>query len=958
MNVCIQRKSRSALEVTFSVIILLFNIIEIRGYRLGDDQTLCWPATGASQANEFVCPSSLNLEFVDDIPAALESQTTYNVSYRVNASDSLLNWMVSNNYFSSGTGVTDLASAKTFCAKPCNQTPVNADNCCVWHINLHTCVSNITFCSPWANGSLVTSTPSQWGPLDMLVQDTQFFVEPTSYTIIAHYKMGNIQFARARFRTVGRKLVCGDSICETARNETCSSCPKDCGQCSSSDDSTIIIAATASGGAIVLILMVVYLYLVYKKKRALEATDALWKIETSLLTVAKNNSNAASEISLASHASRLTGASDTIFSHQEHSSGSLRGEKVKIRDLPDKAAFLFSKKTINEARELYLLAHKNLCNFKAIGFEDGMPTVVVCEYAKKGSVFDVLHVLGKKSVLFDFTFMFSLGMDVAKGLQYLHKNKIVHGHLTSSNCLIWRDFSVKITDFWFRDLLFPELDLNEMEEEPMELFKLRREIALSTHGPKFDIVDSFLFTRDFFNLLWLDSKQLFNINGDCQETDIYSLGVIFSELMTGLEPFSDDYELLGAKETVKLIILGQRSNPFPPGSILLYDEEGAIDLMRYAKSLRDPDLSARPTTNDIVRDMRRENPNKDQSAVDLMVAKLDAYSQNLEGMVIEATAEARMEQERSEMLLASILPSQIIHQLKENPNERIATLHENVSVFFSDIVGFTNMSRAVSAHAVVDMLNRIFIVLDALSVEFKLTKIKTIGDAYMAACGVPDIDPKHAENVCLFALYGVKCLKHEKGTTGEPLEMRCGVHSGSLVAGIVGTRSFAFDLWGDTVNVASRMESNGVPGRVCCSQATQKLLCDSFDFEEREPREIKGQGMMVTYIVEGPKGRKIRYGDMRAVLGKMDSAAEIDNLGALFSAAPPTAIKRYSNLSNSNSAIAALRASNLHGREDNSMYSSINGLHKSNASLISRHLHRSKKPHKRGSNKVTPQQNR
>ena len=674
-------------------------------------------------------------------------------------------------------------------------------------------------------------------------------------------------------------IVCGDGVCELNRNETCSACPADCGICSSSDNSVIIIAASVSGAGFILTILLVYLYLQYKKAKMLRDTDALWRIDLEDIDMRETTSAQASQTSVLSAASRAS-SKRSLFGSKRSLIGSLKGRSnigliggdiVYVREVKDCDVKVFSKEMIQEARSTYLIDFKYLAKFKAIGFDQGVPRVIASEFFKKGSLFDLVH-MEQSNVLNDFSFSFSLCYDVARGLNYLHKLKLFHGHLSSSNCLIGRDFSARIGDFWLKDLLYGEEIPEEYGEEEREFFLQRskkKEVA-----NKLDLVDGLLLNNDFFNLLWVDPLQIQEPYSECSQGDIFSFSCILGEVMTGLEPYVKEYEEMGALGVLEEIFKGSRLRAYMKPQDLLYDDSKAMEVYQLCIDIERSPERQRPSMQELLKKMSSLNPNKNQDAVDLMVAKLDAYSQNLEQMVIEATEEARFEQERSEKLLDSILPQSVIQQLKTDPKAKIATKHNNVTVFFSDIVGFTNMSRQVSAEEVVDMLNRIFTILDGLSTEFELTKIKTIGDAYMAACGVPRDDDNHAHNVCLFACYSVICLANEKGTTGEPLGMRCGVHSGKLVAGIVGTKSFAFDLWGDTVNVASRMESNGEPGKVCCSSSTYEILKGRWNFTEREPREIKGQGLMTTYIVHDPKGRKIKLADVKELLQRLLSESE------------------------------------------------------------------------------------
>ncbi len=220
--------------------------------------------------------------------------------------------------------------------------------------------------------------------------------------------------------------------------------------------------------------------------------------------------------------------------------------------------------------------------------------------------------------------------------------------------------------------------------------------------------------------------------------------------------------------------------------------------------------------------------------------------------------EAHLEQEhaKSEALLLNILPRPIAERLKEG-GETIADGFPHVTVLFSDLVGFTPLSERVEPAALVAVLNRLFTGFDRIAERHGLEKIKTIGDAYMVASGVPVPIVRHAHRIAAMALE-MRDFAQALGADYEPpLAIRIGIHSGPVVAGVIGESKFAYDLWGDTVNTASRMESSGVPGRIHVSAATHALLADDYEFEARGDIEIKGKGSMTTHFLVGPTPRPV-----------------------------------------------------------------------------------------------------
>ncbi|MEQ8963761.1 MAG: adenylate/guanylate cyclase domain-containing protein [Coleofasciculus sp. C2-GNP5-27] len=208
-------------------------------------------------------------------------------------------------------------------------------------------------------------------------------------------------------------------------------------------------------------------------------------------------------------------------------------------------------------------------------------------------------------------------------------------------------------------------------------------------------------------------------------------------------------------------------------------------------------------------------------------------------------------QERTERLLLNILPEPIAQRLQQSEGV-IADYFENVSVLFADMVGFTQLSAQVSPRELVVKLNAIFSQFDQLTEQYGLEKIKTIGDGYMVAAGLPIPRDDHADVSLEMALAMQESMNQLRQKTGDPLSLRIGIHTGSVVAGVIGTKKFSYDLWGDTVNTASRMEQQGVSNCIQIAEATYQQLSNPHLFRERGLIDIKGKGQMKTYILDCP----------------------------------------------------------------------------------------------------------
>ena len=219
-------------------------------------------------------------------------------------------------------------------------------------------------------------------------------------------------------------------------------------------------------------------------------------------------------------------------------------------------------------------------------------------------------------------------------------------------------------------------------------------------------------------------------------------------------------------------------------------------------------------------------------------------------VVIREQADAlRLEKDRADALLVNVLPGTISSRLIAG-ERTIADAYPAVTVLFADIVGFTRLTRRLPADEVVGMLGRLFARFDELVAERGLEKIKTIGDAYMVAGGLPEPIEDHAARVGDLGLAMIEAASQEGGRMAG-LQLRVGVHSGPVIGGVIGHRKFAFDVWGETVNVASRLESHGIAGRVQVSARTWALVEDRFDAEDRGPIHLRGYGFLDTYVIVG-----------------------------------------------------------------------------------------------------------
>lgn len=244
---------------------------------------------------------------------------------------------------------------------------------------------------------------------------------------------------------------------------------------------------------------------------------------------------------------------------------------------------------------------------------------------------------------------------------------------------------------------------------------------------------------------------------------------------------------------------------------------------------------------------------KHQLALRRQQLQLEAQNQQLQAEIKErllAEAELRRQRQRSEELLTNVLPFQIAQRLKER-EQAIADHFDGVTILFADIVDFSTVAAKLAPCELVQLLNRMFSRFDELAATYKLEKIKTIGDAYMVAAGVPTPRPDHAQAIACMALEMQTTIRDFCRPDGRPFELRIGINSGSVVAGVIGIRKFIYDLWGDTVNIASFMETTGEAGKIQVSELTYAHLKDHFTLEPRGPIRLKSGDSMTTYWLAG-----------------------------------------------------------------------------------------------------------
>lgn len=329
--------------------------------------------------------------------------------------------------------------------------------------------------------------------------------------------------------------------------------------------------------------------------------------------------------------------------------------------------------------------------------------------------------------------------------------------------------------------------------------------------------------------------------------DKFSIAALYSNIGAVYEKQGSYLEAL-KNELLAIELLDQTGHK-------TYIMETALSLTNLYKAMNDFEnaLKYYEKYHEVEKEMLGEESTKQLNNLSFM-HNLEQKEKDLEIEQLR-NVELKKERDRSEALLLNILPAEVAEELK-NKGSADAKLFDEVTVFFSDFKAFTTISERLTPQGLVDELNLCFSAFDEIMGRYNIEKIKTVGDAYLAVSGLPQSNPNHATDVINAALEVNRFIAQrikERGSNADGLgEVRIGIHSGSVVAGIVGVKKFAYDIWGDTVNTAARMEQSGEAGKVNISEATYELVKDQFTCEYRGEIEAKNKGKMKMYFVEKP----------------------------------------------------------------------------------------------------------
>nr|XP_006814972.1 PREDICTED: atrial natriuretic peptide receptor 1-like [Saccoglossus kowalevskii] len=466
------------------------------------------------------------------------------------------------------------------------------------------------------------------------------------------------------------------------------------------------------------------------------------------------------------------------------------------------------------------IRHDNLNQF--IGVCIDLPNICIVEqYCQKGSLQDVLE---NDEITLDWLFKMSFANDIAAGVQFLHKSPLtVHGNLKSSNCLLDGRWVVKLTDFglWeFKNYKRYRLEVSEEAAYQGLLW------TAPEHLPDTDIVNSTVTMS--------------------QKGDIYSIGIILHEIVYRDGVYGNT--ALSPREIIERVKNIKTSTVYRPGFV---SDSCPQEMTNLIQRCWHPVPEKRCDVSYIRQILRNINPNKSVNIMDNMVTMMEKYAHNLEEIVADRTSQLTEEKKRTEQLLYRMLPRSVAEKLK-NGNPVEAETFDSVTIFFSDIVGFTAISASSDPMQVVQLLNSLYSLFDGIIESCDVYKVETIGDAYMVVSGLPIRNGnKHAGEIATMALALLSSIQSFKipHMPNEKLKLRIGIHTGPCVAGVVGLAMPRYCLFGDTVNTASRFESNGEALRIHVSEEVVKALSvhGGYVCKQRGEVHMKGKGILMTY---------------------------------------------------------------------------------------------------------------
>ncbi|XP_072249554.1 atrial natriuretic peptide receptor 1-like [Leuresthes tenuis] len=568
--------------------------------------------------------------------------------------------------------------------------------------------------------------------------------------------------------------------------------------------------------------LTVTIFICRKMKLEKELVAQLWRISweniqmSNLDKVLRSGSRITLSLRGSNYGSLMTGDGNLqVFAK----TGYYKGNIVAIKYTNRKRMEL-NRDVLFQLKHMRDVQNEHLTRF--IGACIDPPNIcIVTEYCPRGSLQDILE---NDSITLEWMFKYSLINDIIKGMVFLHNSVIFsHGKLKSSNCVVDNRFVLKITDYG------------------LSSFRSQSDSGSDAHAY-------------YAQKLWM-APELLRMEAPppqgTQKGDVYSFGIILQEVALRRGAFYLEGDPLSPKEIVDRVILGE----WPCLRPTIDPQSHTPELGQLMQRCWAEEPTERPDFNHIRLLLRKHNKESRSNILDNLLSRMEQYANNLEELVEERTQAYHEEKRKAEALLYQILPHPVAEQLKRGETVQ-AEAFDSVTIYFSDIVGFTALSAESTPMQVVAVLNDLYTCFDAIIDNFDVYKVETIGDAYMVVSGLPVRNGKlHGREIARMALALLDAVRTFKirHRQEQQLKLRIGIHSGPVCAGVVGLKMPRYCLFGDTVNTSSRMESSGEALKIHVSAATRDVLMEfnCFQLELRGDLDIKGKGKMTTYWLLG-----------------------------------------------------------------------------------------------------------
>ncbi|KAH7645122.1 guanylate cyclase c-like protein 2 [Dermatophagoides farinae] len=618
--------------------------------------------------------------------------------------------------------------------------------------------------------------------------------------------------------------------------------------CNQSSNAWPILDILAVIGIVVIFILMAIFFIYRKMRLESELTSLWWKIrwneiifihnqsdrslDTSkpLTTTTNNNNNRQAQLN--KHTATAIGYNDSFTKTAPlPNKGIYKGSKVFIKHMNIKHVSI-NRDILIELKQLKDLAHENLIRFVGICAEDQHISILT-EYCEKGNL--------RATIRIDWPFRYSLINDIIEGLLFIHESSLgYHGTLKSPNCVIDSRLAVKLTDIGLRTL---------------------RDLSKQNSG-----------LPNYKSLLWTAPEHLRQRRPDLHGSpkgDIYSFSIVLQEIITRSGPF-ETVKVIGGDGKYSVVSLDPQfiiqqlklggATPYRPN---VDQRECAPELIELLQQCWDENPQNRPTISTIRTQIRKLSKDyiggSGNSFLENLLLRLEQYANDLEILVEQKTSAFFEEKRKCEELLYELLPKTVADQLKRE-NQVKPESFQCVTIFFSDIVQFTQIAAASTPIEIVDFLNDLYTLFDSIIASYDVYKVETVGDAYMVVSGLPIRNGnEHARQIARMSLELLDQIKkfRIKHLPNQDVRLRIGIHSGPCAAGVIGLKMPRYCLFGDTVNTASRMESHGEPNKIHTSGSSKQILdrFGSFNLTLRGDIYLKGKGIVQTYWLDNENNR-------------------------------------------------------------------------------------------------------